>query len=70
MKTAEFQQQIGLTEAYMQRLIMATKRCDQLTSNDTHFTNIWLIGVNSAEKAIAEGVYYFGPVKTSHKVFF
>ena len=48
---------------------MATKGCDQLTSNDTYFSDSWFSGVKTAEKAMAEGVDYCGPVKTNHKGF-
>ena len=49
---------------------MATKGCGQLTSNDTYFSNIWFSVVKTVEESMAGGVNYFGPVKTSHKVFF
>ena len=35
MKKSEFQKYIGGTTACMNRLDIATKGCDQLTSNDT-----------------------------------
>ena len=47
MKTSEFQQQIGRTVACMKRLMMATKGCDQLTSNETYFYDIWFSGVKT-----------------------
>ena len=37
-----------------------------MTSNDTHFSDSWFSGVKTA---MAEGVYYYGPAKTSHKGF-
>ena len=49
---------------------MATKRCVQLTSNDTYFVDLWFSGVKAADEAMAEGVDYCGPVKMSHKGFY
>ena len=69
MKTLNFQKYIGGTAACMKRLMMVTKGCGQLTSNDTYFANSWFSGVKMAEEAMAEGVDYCGPVKTSHKGF-
>ena len=51
----------------MKILAMDTKRCGQLTSNDTYFTDNWFSGVKTAEKAMAAGVDYCRPVETSHK---
>ena len=48
---------------------MTTKGWVQLNSNDTYFSDIWFSGVKTAEKKIAEGVYYCGLVKTIHKGF-
>ena len=48
---------------------MATKRCVQLTSNDTYFVDLWFSGVKAADEAMPEGVDYCGTVKVSHKVF-
>ena len=50
----------------MKRLMTATKKCNQLNSNETYFEYSWLSGVKTAEEAMAEGVDYFVPVKTSH----
>ena len=38
-------------------------------SNDTYFSDSWFRGVKTAEEAMAEGVDYCGPVKTTHKGF-
>ena len=38
-------------------------------SNETFFDNIWFSGVNPVGNCIKEGVYYCGPVNTSHKGF-
>ena len=54
----------------MMRLMMATKGCGQLMSNDTYFFDIWFGRVKTAEQAIAEGVDYCGLLKTSHRGFF
>ena len=48
---------------------MATKGCGQLTSNDTYFSDIWLRGLKNSEEAMALGVDYCGPVKTTHMGF-
>ena len=69
MKTSEFQKYLGSTATFMRRLIMATKGCGQLTSNDTYFSDSWFSSVKTAEEAMAEGVDYCEPVKTSHRVF-
>ena len=60
---------MGGTVACMQRLDIATKGCDQMTSNDTYFANIWFSPVKIAEYMAADGVDYCGPTKTSHKGF-
>ena len=44
-KTAEFQQQIGGTAACITRLIRAKKGCEQMTSNETYFTDRFFSGV-------------------------
>ena len=69
MKTLNFLKEIGGTASCMKRLIMATKGYGQIRSNDTYFSGIWFSGVKTAEEAMAEGVDYFGPVKTIHKGF-
>ena len=69
-KTENFQQQIRGTAAFMKRLMMATKGCVQLTSNDTYFYDSWFSGLETAKEAMAEGVDYCRTVKTIHKVFF
>ena len=48
---------------------MDTIGCGQLTPYDTYFADIWFSGVKMAEEAMAEGVDYWEPVKTGHKVF-
>ena len=53
----------------MKILAMDTKGCGQLTSNDTYFDDICFSSVKTAEEAMAVGVNYYVPVKTSHKVF-
>ena len=70
MKTSIFQKYIGGTAAYMKRLLMSTKGCVQLTSNDTYFSDIWFSSVKMSEEVMAAGVDYCGPLKTNHKVFF
>ena len=47
MKTLNFQKYLGWTVACMKRLVMDTKVCDQLTSNDTYFPGIWFSGVKT-----------------------
>ena len=42
----------------------------KLTSNDTHFADIWFSYVKTAEDMAAAGVDYCGPAKTIHKSFF
>ena len=53
----------------MKRRSIATKACGQLTSNDTYFADSWFSSIKMAEEAMAAGVNYCGPVKTSHKGF-
>ena len=53
----------------MKRLAIDTKVCDQLTSNDTYFTNRWFSSVKTAEEVMAAGVEYCGTAKTIHKGF-
>ena len=48
---------------------MATKGCVQLATNDTYFADIWFSVVKTSKEAMAEGVDYCGPEKTSHKGF-
>ena len=69
MKTSEFQKYIGGTGVCMKRLVMDTKECDQLTWNETYFSDSWFSSVKNAEEMVAAGVDYCGPVKTSHKGF-
>ena len=49
VKASKFQQDIKGTEVCMKRLIMATKRCRQLTSNDAYFSDIWFSGVKMVD---------------------
>ena len=51
----------------MKRLAIATKRCGQLTSKYTYFSDSWFSSVKNAEDMAAAGVDYCGPVKTSHQ---
>ena len=69
MKTSNFQIYIVGTAAYMKRLMMATRVCGQLTSNDTNFSGSWFSGVKTSEEAMAMRVDFCGQVKTSHKGF-
>ena len=66
METLEFKQEIGGTESCMKILIMGTKGCGQLSSNDIYFAGSWFSGVKTAEEAIAELLNYYRPLKTSH----
>ena len=69
-ETSKFQQDIEGTAACMKRLIISTKGCNQLTSNDTYFADSWFSGLKTVDEVMAEGVYYCGPVKTIHNIFF
>ena len=53
----------------MKILMVAAKVCVQMTSNDTYFSDIWFSGVKTDDDAMAEGIYYWGLVKTSSKGF-
>ena len=64
---SEFQKYLGVTDDFMKRLVMANKWCGQLTSNDTYSSDSWFSTVRTAEEAMAAGVDYCGPAKTSHK---
>ena len=70
METSVFQKNLGGTAACMKRLMMDKKGCVQLASNDTYLADIWFSGVETSEEAMAVGIYFCGPVKMSHKVFF
>ena len=70
MNSLGFQQQIGGTDDCMKRIKKAAKGCGHLSSNDTLFDDSWFSGMKIAEEAMAEGVYYFGHVKKSHKGVF
>ena len=67
MKTSNFQKDIGETAACMKRLIVATKGCEQLISNETYFSDSYFSGVKTAEEAMTKGVDYCGLTKTIHK---
>ena len=54
----------------MKIITKATTECGQLSSNDTFFADSWFRGVKTSEEAMAEGIDYYGHVKTNHKVFF
>ena len=69
METSQFQNVIRGTTERMKGLAIAKKGCGQLTSNDTYFSDSWFSSVKNAEKMVAAGVDYCGPVKTSHKEF-
>ena len=64
MKTSKFQNFLVGTTVCMKRLDISTKRCGQLTSNDS-----WFSSVKTDEGVAAVGVGYCGPVKTIHKGF-
>ena len=64
MKTSKFQNFLVGTTVCMKRLDISTKRCGQLTSNDS-----WFSSVKTDEGVAAVGVDYCRPVKTSHKGF-
>ena len=64
MKTSTFQKYIEGTTACMKRLDIDTIGCSQLTSNNTYFADRWFGSVKTAEDAMAEGVDYFGTMKT------
>ena len=49
MKTSTFQKDIGGTAACTKRLILATNGCDQLTQNETYFSDSWFSGVKTDE---------------------
>ena len=69
MKTSTIEKDIGGTAASINILMIDTKRCVQMMSNDTYFSGSCFSGVKMSWGAMAEGVYYCGPVKTRHKVF-
>ena len=45
------------------------KGCVQLSSKYTFFADILFSVINTVWEASAEVLYYYGPAKTSHKVF-
>ena len=69
MKTAELNNEIGETQDCTKRIMKIIKGCVQLSSKYTFFTDIWLSVVNIVQQVRAELLYYYGPAKTSHKVF-
>ena len=52
MKASTFQKDTGGTAACTKRLLMATKRCGQLTSNDTYFSGSWFSGVKTVDEGM------------------
>ena len=69
METSNFQKNIIGNAACMNIITMAKKGREKLKSNDTYFSDSWFSGVKTSEEAMAEGVDYCGPAKTSHKSF-
>ena len=65
IKMSGFQKDLGVTAASMKILSMDTKGWGQLTSSDTYFSDIWFISVKTSEEAMAAGVDYWRPEKTS-----
>ena len=53
----------------MERIMKTTKGCGKISSNNTLFADSWFIRFTTADESNAEGVDYYGPVKTSHKDF-
>ena len=70
MKKSKCQNVLGGTAACMKILVIYTKGCGQLTSDVIYFSDSWFSSVKTSEEAMAAGVYYCGPLKTIHKVFF
>ena len=56
MNTATFQQHIRGNESCTKILMMDTRGCVQLISNNTYFDDSWLSGVKTAKNVMAEGV--------------
>ena len=69
MKTAELNNDIGETQDCTNRTMKNIKGCVQISSKYTFFTDIWFSVVNIVQQVRAELLYYYGPAKTSHKVF-
>ena len=69
MKASKFQKYLGGNNACLKRLLIATKGCGQLISNETYFADIWFSYVKKDEEAMAAGVDFCGPTKTNHKGF-
>ena len=69
MKISEFQKYLGGNAVCMERLVMATSGCGQLTSNDTYLSDSWFSYVKNSGGAISARVDYYGPVNTSHRGF-
>ena len=68
MKTSEFQKYLGGTSVCMNILVMATKGCGQLASNDTYFADSRFSYVKTAEEPMNAGVDYCGPERRSTRV--
>ena len=53
----------------MKIMMIDTKLCVQLVSNDNYFSYIFYSRVKKYEEVMAEGVYYCGSVDMIHKGF-
>ena len=69
MKTSTYQKYIGCNAAGMNILMIVTKVCGKLKSNDTYFSDSWFSGVKTDEDAMDERVDYCGPENTIQKGF-
>ena len=69
MKLSHFQKYIRSTAACMKRLMMDTKGCGNMTSNDTYVSYSWFSSVKMAKEAMATGVDYSGLAKKIHRFF-
>ena len=69
MKTLTLQKYIGSNAACMKRLMMATKGCGKMTSNDTYFYDIWFNRIRMDDEVMAEGVDYCGASEDDPKGF-
>ena len=67
MKSSDFKQNIGRTDACMKRITKATKGYGKMSLNYTLFADSWFSRVKKAGEVMAEGVDYCDPTKTSHK---
>ena len=69
MKTSGFKKYLGGNAVCIKRLLIATKWCGKMKSNDTYFDDSWFSSVKTAEESIPEGVDYCRPAKTIHTGF-